>query len=155
MGPLLLIGSAFGVRRLVFDTEDQPAVLAELGYSHGLTPRENPAAHAVLLRELDSYFAGTLRRFTSAIDRRALRGFRGTVLEFLPRLRYGHTASYGSVAEAVGSPLATRAVSNACSHNPVPILIPCHRVIRSSGGLGTYLGGSRAKLALLRLEGAR
>jgi methylated-DNA-[protein]-cysteine S-methyltransferase len=81
-------------------------------------------------------------------------GFRRTVISHLDDISYGTTESYGALARAAGSPSAVRAVGSACSHNPVPLVLPCHRVVRSDGSIGQYLGGTEAKAALLALERA-
>nr|WP_305038917.1 MGMT family protein [Frankia sp. ArI3] len=80
--------------------------------------------------------------------------FRLTVLEHLREIPYGGTASYAAVAALAGSPRAVRAVGTACATNPLPVVVPCHRVVRSDGGIGRYVGGDDAKRTLLRLEGA-
>lgn len=95
-----------------------------------------------------------MRTFTAPLDRRLSSGFRLTVLEHLTDIAYGHTASYGAVAELAGNPRAVRAVGTACATNPIPVVVPCHRVLRADGTLGGYLGGSDAKRALLALESA-
>ena len=105
-------------------------------------------------RELDEYFGGRRRRFDVPVDLRLAAGFRRTVLDHLPEVPYGAVASYGAVAALAGNPKAVRAVGTACATNPVPIVVPCHRVVRSDGALGGYLGGMEAKRTLLELEGA-
>ena len=105
-------------------------------------------------RELDEYFAGTRRSFDVPVDLRLAHGFRRTVLDHLRSIAYGSTETYATVAAAAGNPAAVRAVGSACSHNPVPLVVPCHRVIRSDGTVGQYLGGTDAKQTLLALEAA-
>ncbi|MFJ4227931.1 methylated-DNA--[protein]-cysteine S-methyltransferase, partial [Paenarthrobacter nicotinovorans] len=105
-------------------------------------------------RELDEYFAGKRRDFDLLLDFRLSRGFRLNVLRHLPRIPYGNTASYAQVAQAAGSPNAVRAVGTACATNPLPVIVPCHRVVKSDGSFGGYLGGPEAKRALLTLEAA-
>jgi methylated-DNA-[protein]-cysteine S-methyltransferase len=104
--------------------------------------------------ELEEYFAGRRRRFTIPLDRSARRGFRGEVLDALESVPYGETISYGELAAEAGRPGAARAVGSAMATNPLPIVVPCHRVTRAGGVLGHYGGGSDAKERLLRLEGA-
>ena len=104
--------------------------------------------------ELDEYFAGRRRRFDVPLDWRLSMGFRSVVLHRLSDIAYGRTATYAAVAELSGNPKAVRAVGTACATNPLPIVIPCHRVLRSDGGIGGYLGGVEAKAALLALETA-
>ena len=88
------------------------------------------------------------------LDWRLSAGFRSTVLHHLPDIGYGHTASYAAVARLAGNPKAVRAVGSACATNPLPVVVPCHRVVRSDGSMGGYLGGLDAKRTLLTLEAA-
>jgi methylated-DNA-[protein]-cysteine S-methyltransferase len=103
---------------------------------------------------LDEYFAGRRDSFDLPVDLSLATGFRRRVLEYLPSIGYGHTASYAVVAAGVDNPGAVRAVGSACATNPVPLLIPCHRVVRTDGGIGQYRGGPEAKRRLLDLETA-
>src|SRR5262249_5480350 len=105
-------------------------------------------------RELDEYFARRRERFDLPLDWQLTRGFRGTVLHQLPEIGYGHTARYGAIARLAGNPKAVRAVGSACATNPLPIVVPCHRVVRSDGSLSGYVGGVDAKRTLLSLEAA-
>ncbi|HEU4841381.1 MAG TPA: methylated-DNA--[protein]-cysteine S-methyltransferase, partial [Ilumatobacteraceae bacterium] len=100
------------------------------------------------------YFAGARRAFDVAVDLRLATGFRREVLEHLRVIPFGATESYAVVAGAVGSPRAVRAAGTACATNPVPVVVPCHRVVRSDGTIGRYRGGVEAKRALLALEAA-
>ncbi len=111
--------------------------------------RLDPAA-----RQLDEYFAGGRRTFDLPLDFRLSRGFRRAVLAHLPEIGYGSTESYAQVAAAAGSPKAVRAVGTACATNPLPVVVPCHRVVRSDGSFGGYVGGEEAKRTLLTLEAA-
>ena len=97
---------------------------------------------------------GRRRTFDVPLDLRLAHGFRREVLDHLPEIGYGRTESYTEVAAAAGSPRAVRAVGTACALNPVPIVVPCHRVVRSDGSMGQYAGGADAKRALLDLEAA-
>ncbi len=153
-GPLLLAATEKGVVRVAFDIEDHDAVLVSL--AHEVSPRilAAPGRLDTLARELDEYFAGTRRSFDVPVDLRLAHGFRRTVLDHLRSIAYGTTESYATVAAASGHPNAVRAVGSACSHNPVPLVVPCHRVIRSDGAIGRYLGGTEAKQTLLALEAA-
>jgi methylated-DNA-[protein]-cysteine S-methyltransferase len=123
--------------------EISPRVLAAPG-------RLDPVAH-----ELDEYFTGRRTSFDLPLDFQLARGFRREVIQRLPDIAYGATASYAQVAASAGSPRAVRAVGTACALNPLPIVLPCHRVVRSDGGMGRYAGGPEAKVALLRLEATR
>jgi methylated-DNA-[protein]-cysteine S-methyltransferase len=154
LGPLLLAATERGLVRVAFEGEDHDAVLAALAGS--VSPRilRAPSRLAAAVRQLDEYFAGTRRAFELPLDRRLSRGFRLSVLEHLPLIPYGQTESYAQVAGAVGSPKAVRAVGTACATNPLPVVVPCHRVLRSDGSFGGYLGGPAAKAYLLGLEAA-
>jgi methylated-DNA-[protein]-cysteine S-methyltransferase len=112
--------------------------------------RLDEAAH-----QLEEYFGRHRTRFNLAVDLRLSGGFRRSVLSYLPTIGYGQTASYQSVAAAVRNPRAVRAVGTACATNPLPLVIPCHRVIRSDGQIGAYLGGREIKHQLLDLEAER
>ena len=101
-----------------------------------------------------SHIAGHLRNFDVPLDWRLSTGFRRTVLAHLSDIAYGHTATYAAVAQLTGNPKAVRAVGTACATNPLPVVVPCHRVLRSDGSLGGYLGGPEAKRTLLALEAA-
>ena len=107
------------------------------------------------VRQLEDYFAGRRTTFDLQLDLSLSAGFRRLVLAYLPAISYGQTASYQSVAAAVQNPKAVRAVGTACATNPLPVVIPCHRVIRSDGQLGAYLGGPEIKHQLLDLETQR
>jgi methylated-DNA-[protein]-cysteine S-methyltransferase len=111
-----------------------------------------PARLDPVARQLDEYFAGRRQTFDVELDWRLSAGFRSVVLHQLTEIGYGRTASYTAVAAQAGNPRAVRAVGSACATNPLPVLVPCHRVLRSDGGLGGYLGGVAAKRTLLALE---
>lgn len=154
LGTLLLAATDIGLVRLAFATEDHDDVLQAL--ADRVSPRilAAPARLDAVARELDAYFAGRLRAFNVPVDLRLSAGFRRAVLGQLSTIAYGETVSYAVMASRAGSPSAVRAVGTACATNPVPIVIPCHRVVRSDGTLGGYLGGLDAKRALLSLESA-
>ena len=154
LGPLLLAATGRGLVRVAFAREGFDAVLEAL--AERVSPRvlEEPGALDAAARELDEYFAGARTAFDLPLDRSLTGGFRREVQEALPTIPYGGTLTYRQVAEAVGRPRAVRAVGTACATNPLPIVVPCHRVLRSDGGLGGYLGGLEAKTALLDLERA-
>lgn len=153
-GTLLVAATVDGLVRIAFEREDHDAVLA--GLSAAISPRILCSGRRTddVARQLDEYFAGHRRAFDLAVDLRLIGGFRRTVISHLPNIAYGSTQTYAGVAAAAGNPTAVRAVGNACSHNPVPVVVPCHRVVRSDGGIGQYLGGVEAKAALLAMEAA-
>lgn len=154
IGDLLLVASPQGVVRVAFEREDHGRVLEELARSIGPRVLRSPARTREVQRQLDEYFLGRRHAFDVSLDLRMVSGFRRQVVEHLSSIDYGTTATYSSVAAGVGNPAAVRAVGSACSHNPVPVLVPCHRVLRSDGSIGQYLGGPDAKAALLALESA-
>ncbi len=154
VGQLLLAATESGVVRVAFEIEDHDRVLDSLGSSVGSRILRGGDRLDPLARELDDYFAGRRHGFDVPLDLRLARGFRLTVLRHLSEIPYGSTESYGEVALASGSPRAVRAVGSACATNPLPIVVPCHRVVRSDGALGGYLGGLPAKERLLALERA-
>jgi methylated-DNA-[protein]-cysteine S-methyltransferase len=153
VGPLLLAATPRGLVRVAFANEDRDGVLQVL--SQRVSPRilEAPMRLDPIAREIDEYFTGRRRGFDVALDWSLAQGFRRTVLEHLNAdIGYGATASYAALARLSGSPKAVRAVGSACATNPIPIVVPCHRVIRSDGALGAYRGGPVAKRVLLDLE---
>jgi len=154
IGELLLVASEHGIVRLAFENEDREAVLAELATK--VSPRilASPERLEPAARELAEYFSGARRAFDVPVDLSLTRGFRGEVVEFLRSIEFGHTRSYAEVAGAVGNPGAVRAVGTACATNPVPLFVPCHRVVRSDGTFGAYRGGHEAKRFLLAMEAA-
>ncbi len=129
------------------------AVLGELATQVGPRVLEAPGRLDPVARQLDEWFAGRRDAFDLDLDLRLASGFRRAVVAALPTIPRGATATYAEIAERVGSPRAVRAVGTACARNPVPIVVPCHRVVRSDGSLGGYAGGQAAKRALLVLEG--
>jgi methylated-DNA-[protein]-cysteine S-methyltransferase len=154
VGPLLLAATPLGLVRIAYQQEGHDAVLQAL--AGRISPRILAAPRRLddVARQLDEYFAGRRTAFDVALDRRLSAGFRRTVLDHLAAISYGRTESYAQVAVATGHPRAVRAVGTACATNPLPVVVPCHRVLRSDGSLGGYLGGLEVKRALLELEGA-
>ena len=154
VGPLLLAATEAGLVRVAYASESHDAVLQSL--ADRISPRvlNAPVPLDTVARELDEYFNGRRRGFDFPLDWRLSAGFRSTVLHRLPEIVYGHTASYAAVARLAGHPKAVRAVVTACATNPLPVIVPCHRVVRSDGGLGGYLGGVEAKRILLAVEAA-
>jgi methylated-DNA-[protein]-cysteine S-methyltransferase len=153
IGPLLVAATPSGLVRLGFQGEDRDAILVEL--AERVSPRvlEAPARLDAARRELDEYFEGRRDHFDVPVDWQLSRGFRRTVLERLHAdVGYGRTVSYLELATMVGNPKASRAVGSAMATNPIPIVVPCHRVLRTGGQLGGYGGGLPAKIRLLELE---
>lgn len=152
VGVLLLAATDGGLVRVAYDVQDHALVLNALARS--VSPRilRAPARLDAAARQFDDYFAKRRKHFELPLDLRLASGFRRAVIEQLRRIDYGQRESYASVAAAVGSPRAVRAVGTACARNPLPIVIGCHRVVRSDGSTGQYAGGEQAKSALLRLE---
>ncbi|WP_102159287.1 methylated-DNA--[protein]-cysteine S-methyltransferase [Zhihengliuella halotolerans] len=154
VGPLLLAATESGLVRIAFACEGHDAVLEALG--RRISPRilNAPERLDPAAEQLDAYFAGRRRSFDLPVDFSLSTEFRRRVQEQLPHIAYGRTATYKELAGLVGNPAAVRAVGTACATNPLPVVVPCHRVLRTDGGLGGYLGGLEAKTALLTLEGA-
>jgi methylated-DNA-[protein]-cysteine S-methyltransferase len=153
VGSLLLAATPMGLLRVAFDIEGHDLVLQNL--SERISPRmlETPTRLDPVARQLDEYFTGRRHSFDIALDWSLSHGFRRTVLGHLATdITYGDTTSYATLARLSGSPKAVRAVGSACATNPIPIVVPCHRVIRSDGTVGAYRGGPAAKRALLDLE---
>jgi methylated-DNA-[protein]-cysteine S-methyltransferase len=153
VGRLLLAATPHGLLRVAFANEGHDLVLQNL--SERISPRmlEAPTRLDPIARQLDEYFTGRRHRFDVALDWSLSHGFRRTVLEHLnTEITYGDTASYAVLARLSGSPKAVRAVGTACATNPIPIVVPCHRVVRSDGTVGAYRGGPAAKRVLLDLE---
>jgi methylated-DNA-[protein]-cysteine S-methyltransferase len=154
VGSLLLAATRAGLVRVAFDSQDHDVVLEQLASM--VSPRilRAPKRLDPVAREIDEYFARRRTSFDVPLDFALSTGFRRSVLEHLPQIAYGRTESYADVARTVGNPKAVRAVGSACATNPMPVVIPCHRVVRGDGTLGGYVGGPAAKSALLDLEAA-
>jgi len=152
VGTLLLAATTVGVVRVAYDVEGHDAVLSRL--ADAVSPRilRSPARLETVTRQIDEYFTKRRTTFDVPIDLRLANGFRRDVVEHLRDIGYGHRESYATVAAAIGHPRAVRAVGTACAHNPLPVVVPCHRVVRSDGSTGQYVGGTEAKSALLELE---
>ncbi|MHA3702594.1 methylated-DNA--[protein]-cysteine S-methyltransferase [Jatrophihabitans sp. YIM 134969] len=152
LGPLLVAATPAGVVRVAFASEGHDDVLTALAAAVSPRVLHAPGRLDAAARELDEYFAGDRHDFDLPLDLRLTRGFRRTVVEHLRAIPYGTRASYGAVAAGVGHPAAVRAVGTACATNPVPLVVPCHRVVRSDGTTGAYRGGAEAKARLLAWE---
>lgn len=155
VGRLLAVMSRVGLVQLRYADGDVDALLEEV--AGAVSPRvlRDPDGLPSVRAELHAYFAGERRRFDLPIDWTLVRGeFARRVLEAARAIPYGQVASYRQVAEAAGNARASRAAGNALGANPLPIVVPCHRVVRTGGGLGGYTGGLERKRRLLALEGA-
>ena len=155
VGPLLLAATERGLVRVAYPNQGHDAVLQAL--ADHVSPRvlHAPGRLDPVVRELEDYFAGRRHHFDVPLDWRLSTGFRATVLHHLATdVDYGSTASYAALAMLAGNPKAVRAVGTACATNPLPVVVPCHRVVRSDGAIGNYAGGVEAKRTLLALEAA-
>jgi methylated-DNA-[protein]-cysteine S-methyltransferase len=140
-GPLLLAKTRRGLVRVGLPNQDQDELL------------EAAPELDEVRRELDLYFEGKLDHFDLPLDWRLSGGFRQRVLRAINRIPYGQTRSYTEMARKAGNERAVRAAGSACGSNPIPLVVPCHRVLRTGGALGGYGGGLPMKQALLELEG--
>jgi methylated-DNA-[protein]-cysteine S-methyltransferase len=155
VGTLLLASTPTGLVRLAYvDLADEESVLADLAAR--VSPRVLAAPRRLdePRRELEEYFAGRRERFEISIDWALTRGFGRRVLQATARIPFGAVSSYGHIATQAGSPRGSRAAGNALGSNPIPIVVPCHRVLHAGGGLGGYTGGLERKRLLLGVEGA-
>jgi methylated-DNA-[protein]-cysteine S-methyltransferase len=154
LGRLLLVGSPAGLIRIGLPVEEPRDVLARLERRTRARAADDPAGVEDACRELDEYFAGRRQEFTLPLDLSLASGFRRRSLEEMFEIPYGETISYTELATRAGNPRAFRAAGHACATNPIPIVLPCHRVVRSDGDLNWYTGGLRYKEQLLGHEGA-
>ena len=154
VGGLLLAATPQGLVRVAYEIEDHDAVLDTLSQRISGRVLRAPRRLDPAARQLGEYFSRQRRVFDLPLDLSLSKGFRQLVQQHLPEIAYGQTRTYGQVAELVGSPKAVRAVGTACATNPLPLVVPCHRVLRADGTPGEYVGGAPAKVTLLRLESA-
>ena len=154
IGALLLAATPAGLVRVAFECENHDDVLVEL--STAISPRILRSSQRVddVARQIEEYFAGRRRLFEVPVDLQLSKGFRRAVLTHLMEIPYGGRESYTVVARAAGNPGAVRAAGSACATNPIPLVVPCHRVVRSDGTYGQYRGGPEAKHLLLTMEAA-
>jgi methylated-DNA-[protein]-cysteine S-methyltransferase len=154
VGELLLAVTPRGLAYVAFEEEERDELLSR--FSRQLSPRilEHAASTDEVRRQLDGYFAGERTRFDLKLDRRLMRGIARDVLAATARVPFGRTTTYEALAERIGRPRASRAVGNALGSNPIPIVVPCHRVLRAGGDVGGYAGGPSRKRLLLTLEGS-
>jgi methylated-DNA-[protein]-cysteine S-methyltransferase len=154
VGELFVAVTPRGLASIAFEGVDRDRLMAR--FARELSPRVVAAARATddVRRELDEYFGGARRRFDLPLDRRLMSRFMHDVLGATSRVTFGHLATYGEIAVRIGRPSSARAVGAALGANPIPIVVPCHRVVGANGKLTGYGGGLPRKEALLRLEGA-
>jgi methylated-DNA-[protein]-cysteine S-methyltransferase len=153
VGTLLAAATEAGVVRIAWAGTDHERIVGELASAIGPRVLEVPARFEGLRRELDEYFDGRRRRFDVPLDWRLSHGFVRRVLTETARIPFGETRTYAEIAAAAGTPRAFRAAGSALGANPIPIVVPCHRVLRTGGALGGYGGGLEVKRALLEIEG--
>ncbi len=153
-GKMMVAGTDRGIVRVAFPHRPFDALLEQI--AELISPRvlEAPKRLDEARRQLDAYFEGRLRDFNLPLDWRLTRGFQNRAQHAIARIPYGQTRSYGWIAEKAGNPRAFRAAGTACGANPLPPIVPCHRVLPATGGIGSYGGGPEMKKALLELEGA-
>ncbi|HEY2715353.1 MAG TPA: methylated-DNA--[protein]-cysteine S-methyltransferase [Solirubrobacterales bacterium] len=154
-GTLLLAQTPRGLIRIGLPNQDPDGLLEELAAKVSPRVLEAPARLDEARRELDRYFAGELRDFELPLDWSLSHGFRQQVLQGIAAIPYGETRTYTEMATGAGNPRAVRAAGSACGSNPIPLVVPCHRVLRLGGGLGGYAGGLAMKESLLALEAQR
>jgi methylated-DNA-[protein]-cysteine S-methyltransferase len=152
-GELLVAVTRQGLVRVEYPNHDFDETLEELAAKVSPRVLESPRSTDGVRRELEEYFSGDRRSFTVQVDLSLVHGFTRKVLEQTGRIPFGKVSTYREVATRAGSPRAVRAAGNALGSNPIPIVVPCHRVVRTGGGLGGYTGGLDRKIKLLQLEG--
>jgi methylated-DNA-[protein]-cysteine S-methyltransferase len=154
VGPLLLAVTEAGLCRISFDPEPERET-DELARTFGVRVLRSPREVDRVRRELDEYFQGRRRMFDLPLDLRGRTGFSREILDRLARVPYGEVTTYKSLAVEAGNPHAARAVGTIMNRNPIPIVLPCHRVVGSNGSLVGYGGGLDRKRQLLDLESGR
>jgi methylated-DNA-[protein]-cysteine S-methyltransferase len=154
IGELLVAGTRKGLVRISFPQEGHDDVMEELAIMVSPRVLESPSRLDDVRRELDEYFEGRRQRFDLRLDMSLTRGFTRKVLQVTSRIPFGSVSTYRDVARRAGNDRAYRAAGNALGANPIPIVVPCHRVLHTGGGLGGYGGGLDVKRYLLRLEHA-
>jgi methylated-DNA-[protein]-cysteine S-methyltransferase len=151
VGKLLVAATGRGLCRIAYRPDD---ALDELADDFGTRVLRVPRRVDVIRRELDEYFEGRRREFDLRLDLTPVADFHRRALDELARVPYGQVTTYGALAAKVGRPKAARAIGGAMNRNPIPIVLPCHRVVGAGGALVGYAGGLERKELLLRLEGA-
>lgn len=155
LGQIRVNATEHGIVRVILPAEDPDEILENLARRISVRIlRTSTPTITQARRELDQYFDGHRHRFDVPLDWTLTRAFRRDVLRATAQIPYGQTSSYQQVATIAGNPKAVRAAGSAVANNPLPILVPCHRVLRTDGRIGQYLGGPAAKTQLLTLEKA-
>lgn len=155
-GPLLVAATGTGLVRVALSVENEDLVLEDLAQRISARILKSDRPQITKARtQLDQYFDGKRKKFRLKLDWQLSHGFRREVLTATNQIPYGQTSSYTEVAVEAGSPKAVRAAGSALATNPLPIVVPCHRVLKSDGQVGSYLGGSSMKKELLEMEKAR
>lgn len=154
VGPLLIAVTPRGLVRVAFDIERREEVLEELARRISARILESARSTEAWRRQLDEYFEHGRTRFDLRIDRRLLGSFAKEVMAGAARVPFGRTTTYGELAGRIGHPRAAQAVGTALGSNPIPVVLPCHRVLRAGGNLGGYAGGLDRKTTLLAIEGS-
>jgi methylated-DNA-[protein]-cysteine S-methyltransferase len=154
IGELMVAVTPKGLVCVAFDDDYRERVLERIGRE--ISPRILSSSRATdaARTELEEYFAGGRRRFDLTLDRRLMSPFVRKVLSATERVGFGETSTYGRIASTLGRPTASRAVGAALGSNPIPIVVPCHRIVGGGGKLTGYAGGLDRKVTLLRLEGS-
>ena len=154
VGSLLFVTSVKGLVRVAFHDGDKDSIVERVQEELGKSAVLKPGELSEVASQVESYFAGKLKDFNLPLDYSLTSGFRQTVADCLTRIPFGEVRSYKEVAEMANNPKAVRAVGTGCAKNPIPLVVPCHRVVRTGGSLGGYAGGLGMKIALLEHEGA-
>jgi methylated-DNA-[protein]-cysteine S-methyltransferase len=153
VGPLYVAVSEEGLCEVAFSQDDAAGCIEQVLMRRGFRPVRDENAIHVIGAQLSEYFRGERNHFTVPLDFTGVTSFTQSVLKATSQVPFGHLATYRQIASAIGQPSATRAVGNALGRNPVPIVVPCHRIVRSDTSLGGYTGGLQIKERLLQLEG--
>ena len=151
LGPLRLVATDRGLRRVTFDAERWPVEPVQDDVAEQVVPDAHPVL-ADATRRLHAYFEGHAEPFDLVLDLTGLSAFQREVVEAMRAIPHGSLGTYGSLATDLGKPGGSRAVGRACNTNPVPIVVPCHRVVAADGSLGGYAAGTEVKRHLLELE---
>lgn len=154
LGPLFVAVSGRGVCEIGFATHESEALFRTQLRGRGFTPERRQGPGDPVADQLGEYFAGTRRAFELPLDLSGVTPFARSVLAAAGEIPFGGLRTYGEIARLIGRPGASRAVGNALGGNPIPVIVPCHRVVAAHGGIGGYTGGIRIKEQLLSLEGA-